>query len=377
MSTSQQPATIGAEFDYLATQEPDVDPLCRRTEPTKRSAVVATMRDEGLVILEWVAHYQALGFDTIVVYTNDNTDGSDDLLLALHRAGVINWIRNVVPGELSPQLKAYRHAFWFSPEVARHDWVMFIDADEFLIPLRNGTLAQIGDYIEQIEALGASSISLNWQWFAGAGEFAPSNGLLAERYRDALPHDHVKTLFRLRDAASIDAHHAELVDGLAVNGDGQPRTSTLPHLEEPAWKLGHINHYWNRSFQEYYVKRQRGRGVSDRTLRDISAFFSWGRIGHIQRVIHPRPEHLSRVRAGIDSLRSLPGVADAERAVAEAFRRRVGTPEVRAMFDQGLAAQAAEMTGPPLPTLKSGERLVWGGIVVTSPPDGETWPGIE
>ena len=39
------------------------------------------MRDEGLVILEWVAHYRALGFDTIVVYTNDNTDGSDDLLV--------------------------------------------------------------------------------------------------------------------------------------------------------------------------------------------------------------------------------------------------------------------------------------------------------
>jgi len=47
------------------------------------------------------------------------------------------------------------------------------------------------------------------------------------------------------------------------------------------------------------------------------------------------------------------------------------------MYDQGLAAQTAEMTAPPLPTLKSDERLVWGGIVVTSPPDGETWPGIE
>ena len=111
------PPTIGAEFDHLATQRPDFDPPWRTTTPTKKAAVVTIMRDEGLVILEWVAHYRALGFDTLFVYTNDNIDGSDALLLALHDAGIIRLIWNAVPPDHSAQFKAYRHAFWHNADL--------------------------------------------------------------------------------------------------------------------------------------------------------------------------------------------------------------------------------------------------------------------
>lgn len=292
------------------------------------------MRDEGLVILEWVAHYRVLGFDTIFIYTNDNTDGSDDLLLALHRAGVITWTQNVVPEELSPQMKAYRHAFWHSAAVWEHDWVAFLDADEFLIPLLNGAIVSVGDYVAHLEELGASSISLNWRWFSGDGEFAPKAGLLPERYRKALPDYHVKSLFRLRDAASISIHHAEMVSGLTLNGNGQPRVSRQ-HQEPPAYMLGHVNHYWNRSFQEYYIKQRRGRGSSDRALRDISAFFLWGQTGDTRLEPHPGPEHIVRMHAEIENLRSLPGVAAADRAVRDAFLRKVESPHVRTLYDEG------------------------------------------
>ena len=43
----------------------------------------SAMKDEGPDVLEWVCYQRAVGFDEVLVYTNDCTDGSDDLLDAL------------------------------------------------------------------------------------------------------------------------------------------------------------------------------------------------------------------------------------------------------------------------------------------------------
>jgi hypothetical protein len=51
-----------------------------RIVPGRRVAVVGTMRDDGIYTLEWIAHYRALGFEHLVIYTNDNADGSEVLL---------------------------------------------------------------------------------------------------------------------------------------------------------------------------------------------------------------------------------------------------------------------------------------------------------
>ena len=46
----------------------------------------SAMKDEGPDVLEWVCYQRAVGFDEVLVYTNDCTDGSDDLLDALNHA---------------------------------------------------------------------------------------------------------------------------------------------------------------------------------------------------------------------------------------------------------------------------------------------------
>ncbi len=58
------------------------------TTPSPPSiAVAACMRNEGIFILEWLAHYTALGFDEIIVVTNDCVDHSDLLLKRLEEMG--------------------------------------------------------------------------------------------------------------------------------------------------------------------------------------------------------------------------------------------------------------------------------------------------
>ena len=75
--------------------------------PEGRRLLVASVRDEGPWLLEWLAYHRAIGFDDIWVWSNDNTDGSDALLAALDARGIIRHRPNRVPPGSAPQLHAY------------------------------------------------------------------------------------------------------------------------------------------------------------------------------------------------------------------------------------------------------------------------------
>ena len=69
----------------------------------QKTALVSCMRNEGIFLLEWVAYHQGLGFDAIIVVTNDCTDGSDALAETLADDGQIIHIDQTVPPGDSPQ----------------------------------------------------------------------------------------------------------------------------------------------------------------------------------------------------------------------------------------------------------------------------------
>ena len=82
----------------------------RLIRPTRTAAAVVTVKNEGCFLLECVAHYRAIGFEHVFIYTNDNTDGSKALLDALDRTGWVTVICNEVGRRASPQVKAYEHS---------------------------------------------------------------------------------------------------------------------------------------------------------------------------------------------------------------------------------------------------------------------------
>ena len=54
--------------------------LKKHVSPHGRVTAVSMMKDEAPYLLEWFAHHLAVGFTDILVYTNDCTDGTDDML---------------------------------------------------------------------------------------------------------------------------------------------------------------------------------------------------------------------------------------------------------------------------------------------------------
>ncbi|MCV6591963.1 MAG: glycosyltransferase family 2 protein [Silicimonas sp.] len=244
-------------------------------------ALLATMRDEAPFLLEWVAYHRAIGFDRIVVYSNDCTDGTDAMLAALDRAGVLTHLPHAPPPKQSVARIVADDAMTralFAPG----DWVIWLDADEFLnIHLGDGHLT---DLTGAIEAAGAEGACLSWRIFGDAGREDVPNGFLSPDFtRCAAPGGpwiNVKTLFRQSDAVRAYFQHrpimtAEFWDGAGrfLAGTGRDLTADGRQMHnwrqgqkrgkidagDAGWEWAQINHYAVRTRPHFEAKRARGR----------------------------------------------------------------------------------------------------------------------
>lgn len=170
--------------------------LQKHISPHGRVTAVSMMKDEGPYVLEWIAHHLAIGFTDILVYTNDCTDGTDDMLIRLQELGLAHHRRNDIPEGIKPQPSAMKYA-QNDPIVQQSDWVLVFDADEFLVvKYGDGTLDDV------LTAAGdAHAIVITWRVFGSGNVVDWSRAPVSEQYLFAAPETWnkgwgVKTLFR-------------------------------------------------------------------------------------------------------------------------------------------------------------------------------------
>ena len=153
--------------------------------------MVGTMCNDGPYILEWVAHYRLLGFRKIVIYTNDNIDGSDELLDALADNGVIVLVRTARQANVPPEAKAFNLALNLSSVLRDHEWALFVDSDEILV-LAPEYSQNIDAFIDRVESLGlpqpVAAVAFQWLWFVSDFQFRRTPGLLQQRFQHARQH---------------------------------------------------------------------------------------------------------------------------------------------------------------------------------------------
>ncbi|SEO08317.1 Glycosyl transferase family 2 [Salinihabitans flavidus] len=236
---------------------------------------VSMMKDEAPFLLEWCAHHLAVGFTKILVYTNDCTDGTDDMLIRLEELGLGYHRRNVIPEGVKPQPSAIKHA-QVEPLVGEADWVLLFDADEFLcINHGDGTLDSM------LDAAGdANGIVITWRIFGSGNVVDWSREPVTEQYLYAAPPTWnkgwgVKTLFRFDPhywklgihRPSIKAKHLktdfpETIKWL--NGSGQPMEEYFKFRgwrsirRTVGYQWAQMNHYAVKSVDSYAIRKFRG-----------------------------------------------------------------------------------------------------------------------
>jgi hypothetical protein len=316
--------------------------------------IVGCMKNEAPYIAEWVAYHRAIGVDNFLIYTNDCTDGTAEILDRMQAMGLLQHRRNDDWKGNSPQQSALNKAIR-EPVLRDAEWIIHIDVDEFInIRCDNGTL---DDFLARVP--GATNVAMTWRLFGHGGVTALADDFVTGQFEWCAPRfcpkPHTawgfKTMFRNNGAyAKLSCHRPNKLDKSLretvrwVNGSGQDMTR---EAAEKGWRnsvksigydLLQLNHYALRSAESFLIKRQRGRALHvDRAI----GINYWIRMDWCDVRDITIKRNLPRLRAEYDAmmqdgpLRALHQAGlDWHRAKAAELR---ATQEFRDLFDQALA----------------------------------------
>lgn len=247
------------------------------------NVIVGCMKNEAPYILEWVAYHRQIGVDNFIIYTNDCTDGTNEILGRLQQMGIVQHRNNDDWKGNSPQQHALNKSLK-EELIENADWVIHIDVDEFInVRTGNGTLQ---DFFDKVP--GATNVAMTWRLFGHNGIERYEDKLVIGQFTSAAPKycpkPHTtwgfKTMTKNTGAyAKLSCHRPNKLDDSHkrkvkwVNGSGQEMT---PSYHERGWRsdlktigydLLQLNHYALRSAESFLVKRQRGRALHvDRSI---------------------------------------------------------------------------------------------------------------
>jgi hypothetical protein len=232
--------------------------------------VITTMKNEGAFLLEWVAHHKALGFDAIVICTNDCADVTRTMALRLQEMGLARhhatraWAATSIQRSALKQVRRYA-------EVTEADWLYVCDADEFLV-------VKFGD--GSVQALvgaasaGVEAIPVPWRTFGPDGQREYVPGRITQQFLRAgrVPDGgaqvpvYPKSLFRgLENLHRIGVHQPvprpDLGRTLVTEAPGGVPfvRQRHPMFVQADYRFAQVNHYCLRSRDSFLVKRERGR----------------------------------------------------------------------------------------------------------------------
>ncbi|MBT9382481.1 glycosyltransferase family 2 protein [Pseudooceanicola sp. CBS1P-1] len=314
--------------------------------------VIACMKNEAPYILEWIAHHRAIGFDAFLIYSNDCTDGTAQILERLQQMGVIAHRNNDGWQGKSPQQWALDRALQ-EPLIRDAEWIAHFDVDEFVnIRCGNGTL---DDLLARVP--GATNIAMTWRLFGHDGVTRLEDRPVLDQFTRCAPKycpkPHTswgfKTLYRNIGAyRKLSCHRPNKLDeGRAaqvawVNGSGQP----MPEALRSGWRnsrasigydLLQLNHYALRSAESFLVKRQRGRALHvDRSI----GYAYWLRMDWNDHRDLTIRRNLPRMQAELSRLKADPALAALHEAGFAWHRAKVAAllelPEFRKLYTEVL-----------------------------------------
>lgn len=254
--------------------------LRKQFNPKNKFCVVATAKNEGVYLLEWISYYKQLGANAIFVYSNGNDDGSDELLKALHNIGAIRYIENQVNSGCSAQNKAYTHALTINKEILDYEWSLFVDLDEYLI-FNKSMFTSIHDFFDWHNKRDVHAIALNWIFSVPEIDSDWINIPITKRIKrfEKNANGHIKSAIKPHFFSSSLPHHPISIENFPFSyrtANGQlhlksKRYNSLSISENPSSSHAAILHFFNRSLPEFIWKYSRNRGDHPNVI-DNTAF---------------------------------------------------------------------------------------------------------
>lgn len=334
---------IGPDLDFLATAGQGhyvslahaANALARREVRAQRDlCVIASVRNHGIYLLEWLAYHRGIGVEQFFLYSNDSLGDSDLLLGALADAGEIVWIANRVapegPAE-QPEEKTASHALTLLPEVLDYRWAAMLHPDQFLLfdPAR---FASVAAFLAWQETRDVDAIEFDHIRLGASGARVRREAPVIRRCRDWVGPRNGALVALVRPHRFIHDTHGPRTDQRhdpllrAANGDAlsrRPPPAGVAQKPGAAAEFAAIHDYVFKSAEEYLWRRSNGIRFehafdpdSKQALLQYLEAPARGGFAFADRADRCAPD----LDAGIARLRALPGVAEAEVRVEQAYR---------------------------------------------------------
>lgn len=235
--------------------------------PIYNLAICAIAKDEGDYFAEWIEWHRKMGVDKFYIYDNESSDKTREVLQPYIESGLVDY--TYFPGR-KKQLSSYddclrRHRF-------ECRWIAFIDIDEFIVPVKDKTVA---DFLLRFQ--DAPAVEINWLIYGSNGQEKKSNFPVMKRFtRHSQPdhylNRHVKSIVNPRRVYNmIGCHEAARINGKALDSNGDV---IRRHFRDriPQQEVIRINHYAVKSKEEFVEKQNRGRAAG-KTLFISESYF--------------------------------------------------------------------------------------------------------
>lgn len=258
-----------------------------------RYSLVATLKDEGPYVLEWLAYYHVIGYNHFHISANDCSDGTDRILQMLSDHGLITYNDNTqaLEGEPpDPQRRAYFRARK-DKQVHGADLALIADGDEFLnIHTGDGTMADL-----VMQTGGFDVLSCPWHVFGNSGQIEYRDRLVIKQFDQTARPMHppnakfwaIKSIFKPKQTKWFGVHRPFLlprhtqkrINTKWLNGSGDDITDAMLgrgwRFTRPTYgdALVQMNHYMVRSSEAFLMKRLRGTANSSEQDRISFEYF--------------------------------------------------------------------------------------------------------
>lgn len=214
-------------------------------------SIVAILKNEKPYIKEWLEYHLMQDVEHFYLCDNDSTDGIKEYLAPYINRGIITYIHQ--PGK-NQQKACYEKVV--NQYNDKTEWLAIIDLDEYLVPLKEKTIAK---FLKEFE--DASEVSLHWMNYGDNGAISRDSGLITEfftAHAKALNHT-VKSIVRpdkVIDFNSFGSNHYVKVEGKSVNEYHKPVSFMLSY--NISGDKARVNHYITKTFAEFHHKKSRG-----------------------------------------------------------------------------------------------------------------------
>ncbi len=185
------------------------------------------------------------------IYDNESTDNTKEILKSYIDDGTVEYTY----WQNSQQIQAYND----STQKHKYEtkWMIFIDIDEFIVPIGKETIPEIINEINPKAGLG-----INWLIYGDSGHKTKTADLVIERFtkhstKDFERNYFYKSIVNPRLVFKMWIHSAIFVGNITTINEDKHKIKRNAQTQNVNINKIRINHYWGKSYEEFLAKQQR------------------------------------------------------------------------------------------------------------------------